>query len=99
VIAAATTRSVQFGTAIRHVACLHGAADRHHETLTRAWVRLVAIHRAASQAKTFDEFIAAHPGLRDRSILDAHYTRDRLWGEAAHRGWVAPELVALPTHV
>ena len=56
-------------SAIRHVAGLHGAPDRYHETITMSWLALVAIHRAASDARVFDEFIAGNPGLLDRQLL------------------------------
>jgi hypothetical protein len=32
--------------AVRHVAALHGMPDRYHETITRSWVHVVALHRA-----------------------------------------------------
>ena len=54
--------------AIRHVARLHGAPNRYHETLTRTWVLLVAVHRSWNPGRTFDEFIAAiHASLTGRS--------------------------------
>ena len=49
--------------AIRHIAALHGAPDKYHDTLTIAWVHLVAVHLSRSDARSFGEFIAENPGF------------------------------------
>jgi hypothetical protein len=82
--------------AIRHVARLHGASDKFHDTMTQSWVRLVAFHRASSQATTFEGFLADNPGLLDRSLLERHYTRDLLFSDDARSGWIEPDLRELP---
>lgn len=82
--------------ALRWVAERHGAPERYHDTLTRAWVRLVAVHRDMHAAGSFDAFIEASGGLLDRRLLDGHYTADRLAGDAARHGWVAPDVRPLP---
>jgi hypothetical protein len=82
--------------AIRHVAALHGAPDKYHETITRAWVHLVARHRATSGAASFDEFIAENPRLLDRHLLDRHYSRELIMSDAARARWIDPDLRALP---
>ncbi len=82
--------------AIRQVARLHGAADKYHETITRAWVLLVAVHRSWHPGLSFDEFIAANPRLLDRTLLERHYTRERLMSQAARSAWAEPDLRPLP---
>ena len=82
--------------AIRHLAAAHGAPDRYHATLTEAWVRLVAVHRAWTQAGSFSEFIADNDRLLDRHLLDHHYSPALMRSEGARRGFVAPDLRALP---
>jgi len=82
--------------ALRWVAERHGAPERYHDTLTRAWVRLVSVHRTRHPAASFDAFIGANAGLLDRRLLDGHYSADRLAGEAARRGWIAPDVRPLP---
>ena len=93
----AASRAV--AAAIRHVARLHGAPDKYHHTMTQAWVRLVAFHRAGSQARTFDRFLAENPGLLDRGLLERHYTRDLLLSQGARAGWIEPDLRALPEKI
>jgi hypothetical protein len=82
--------------AVRHVARLHGAPDRYHETLTRAWLLLVAVHRSWQPGDSFDEFIAAHPRLLDRTLLNGHYTHERLMSPQAREAWTEPDLRPLP---
>jgi hypothetical protein len=82
--------------AIREVAARHGAPDKYHETMTRAWVRLVAAHRHGSESSGFEVFMAANPGLLDRRLLAGHYSDDLLWSDAARGGCVEPDLRALP---
>jgi hypothetical protein len=82
--------------AIRHVAALHGAPGKYHETLTRAWVHVVALHRAASAAESFDDFVAENPRLLDRHLLDRHYSRELIMSREARVRWTAPDLRDLP---
>jgi hypothetical protein len=79
---------------LRHLAAAHGEPERYHETLTTAWVRVVAHH--ASGDGDFDAFLAAHPRLLDRDLLLAHYSRERLFSHAARARFVEPDLLALP---
>ena len=85
--------------AIRRVAARHGAPDRYHDTITRSWLRLVAVHRARSDAGSFDAFIAqdANRGLLDRHLLAGHYSSAVLFSDAARREWAPPDLRPLPT--
>jgi hypothetical protein len=83
-------------SAIRHVAGLHGAPDRYHDTITLSWVHLVAVHRQGSDARSFEDFIADHPGLLDRHLLDRHYSAERLAAADARVGWTEPNLLELP---
>ena len=82
---------------IRHLATSHGHADRYHETLTRAWVDVVALAMARTRAETFDELLTRHPSLLDKHLLLAHYSRTVLFGPQARAEWVAPDLAPIPT--
>jgi hypothetical protein len=86
-------------SAIRHVATLHGASDRYHDTITRAWVRLVAVHMSRGHADSFDEFIAENGGLLDRDLLERHYSSETLWSDAARQRWTEPNVRRFPTLV
>ncbi len=83
-------------SSVRHIAAEHGAADKYHETLTLAWVHLVAVHRERWPAITFEEFIARNRQLLDSHLLDEHYSSEVLWTAGARAAWAEPDLRALP---
>jgi hypothetical protein len=82
--------------AIRHVARSHGAADRYHETITRTWVHLVAVHRHRWGAETFEEFLERNGDLLDTGLLTHFYSRELILGDHARAVWAAPDLRPLP---
>jgi hypothetical protein len=90
------TAHAAVATAVRHVARLHGMPDRYHETITRSWVHVVALHRSIDPADSFDGFIAAHPELLTRDLLSRHYSTPVLAGERARAEWAEPDLRAFP---
>jgi hypothetical protein len=81
---------------LRRLTAAHGEAGRYHDTLTIAWARVVATLAAAADWADFDAFVAAHPRLLERDLLLAHYSRERLFSEAARARFVEPDLLALP---
>jgi hypothetical protein len=83
-------------SAIRHMAGLHGAPDKYHDTITRTWIHLVAVHRSGSDAESFEEFIAHNRGLLDRHVLERHYSRELIASPEARARWTAPDLHELP---
>lgn len=91
---AATARMAQ---GIRRFALHHGAPEKYHETMTRAYMRFMAAHlRLTPHVDDFDEFALVHPRLFDRSLPFAHYSESRLMSAEARVGWVAPDLRPLP---
>jgi hypothetical protein len=82
--------------AIRHVARLHGAEDKYHDTITRAWLHFVAVHVQRWGAEDFDGFIERNPDLLDRKLTEHFYSRELLFSEPARAGWTVPDLRPLP---
>jgi hypothetical protein len=82
--------------AIRHIARQHGAQDKYHDTITRAWLRCVAVHMQRWGAASFEEFIERNPDLLNRKLLEHFYSRELIFGASARAGWVEPDLRALP---
>ena len=82
--------------AIRHVAGLHGARDKYHETITRSWFHFIAVHVQRWGAESFGEFIERNPDLLDRKLIEHFYSRELILSEPARAGWVSPDLRALP---
>jgi hypothetical protein len=64
----------------------------YHATLTEYYVRAVG---ALVTAGLDDRAIAAHPTTGREAPL-RHWRRETLFGVPARRGWVAPDLSALP---
>ena len=77
---------------IRRFAAHHGASHIFHETVTIAWVKLLATHDEAS----FDEFIARNEHRLNLSLLHRFWTPAVLDSQAARTGWVPPDKEALP---
>jgi len=82
---------------IRRLAAHAGAPQKYHETLTVAWMRLVAVAIALSpKAATFAEFSRSHPWLFDKDAVLAFWSRERIMDGAARARWVDPDLRPLP---
>ena len=82
---------------IRRLAVHAGAPGKYHETMTIAWMRLVAVGLALSpQAGTFADFSRAHAWLLDKNAVLAFWSRERLMGDTARAQWIDPDMKALP---
>jgi hypothetical protein len=82
--------------AIRHVARLHGAEGKYHETMTRAWLYFVAVHIQRWGADSFETFLERNPDLLDRKLIQHFYSRELIFSESARAAWKAPDLRRLP---
>lgn len=89
-------------TAISQLNESHGTANTatggYHETVTRAYVQLLAEFAARHSDKTIAERVALlleHP-LADRHALLRFYSRACLDSVEARLGWVEPDLKPLP---
>jgi hypothetical protein len=82
--------------AIQHVARRHNAEQKYHETITRAWLAFVAVHRQRWGAKSFEEFIARNPELLDGKLVEHFYSRELIFSDCARVAWVDPDLRPLP---
>lgn len=82
--------------AIRHVARLHGAEEKYHETMTRAWLHFVAVHMQRWGGDSFEEFLERNPALRESSLIEHFYSQALIGGELARASWTPPDLRRLP---
>jgi hypothetical protein len=76
---------------LRQLACALGVPRKFHATMT--WAFVVLLHEAIERTPSvsFDELLAANPGLLDhRTVLDAYYDRDELQTEQARTRFVLP---------
>jgi len=81
-------------TWIRQIAAYERAPQKFHNTVSRAWVEVVAYHVAADpDCADFEAFARRNPALLDKRLLSRHYRSSTLAAEPARRGWVAPDLL------
>jgi hypothetical protein len=69
-----------------------GKPELYHETLTVAWVRLIASH----EERTFDEFLRQNEHRLTGDLLHHCWSPELLRSEAARREWLAPDRMQLP---
>lgn len=69
-----------------------GKPDLYHETVTVAFMALVA-QRASLEAGDWESFIARHPELCERGLLDAYYSKALLASGAARTTFAMPDRI------
>jgi hypothetical protein len=85
----------EFSTALKAFAVAKGMPKLYHQTITWAYLLLIAERLAKAPAETWDEFAAANGDLLKwkPSALDRYYTPDTLWSELARTTFVMPDKV------
>lgn len=78
----------------RYVVAIGGNPAAYHETITRAWIDVIARFAASDEARALPlaeqaERLIARCG--DKEHLLAYYTRERLLSPEARAGWVEPD--------
>ena len=92
---AEATRRIE--QAIRRYADYNGIGQKYHQTITRAWMMLVAAaRRVTPHAVCFNEFAELHPELLAVKNLHNYYSPERLASPEARSGWTEPDLQPLP---
>lgn len=77
---------------IQAFAAHHGKAQIYHETITTAWVALLATH----DEPTFAEFVRANAERLNAALLHRFWSPESLSSDAARSGWLAPDRTPLP---
>jgi hypothetical protein len=87
---------LRFSTALRRFADAKGASRKYHETITVAYMLIIADRLADRTDWSWDQFAAANPDLflRSPSPLAAFYTQETLMSERARRTFVMPDRIA-----
>jgi hypothetical protein len=90
----------RMAAAIRKFAALHGNSEKYHETITLAWLRLVADAMTRVPRETsFDTLTTVSPELLDKRTIEKFYSTAALASETARTSWVEPDLQPLPCGV
>ena len=83
----------RFKTALQRFATAKGKPDRYHETITIAYLVLIAERLVDARGLTWDEFAARNPDLFTwtPSILARYYSEETLASDRARQVFVLPE--------
>lgn len=84
------------GDGLRRTAVYAGAPQKYNQTVTEAWVRLVAHHTAQHPHATFDTLLDQAPGLLDKRLLARHYSSALLASRTARTSWTEPDMRPIP---
>jgi hypothetical protein len=79
-----------FSRSLKTMALHAGAPGAYHETITLAFLALVAERAAAAESADFATFLAANPDLEDQGILRLWYGPHELKSPIARRQFVLP---------
>ena len=80
-----------YSAALKGIATRAGNPNAYHETITVAFLSLIAEHRAAGQYADFEAFVRDNPELMNKSILERWYAPQRLLSDIARHTFVMPE--------
>jgi hypothetical protein len=86
----------RLGPAILRYAAARNGAEKYHETITLAWISLVA--GASGNTQDFDAMLLEHPQLLDKNLLDRYYSTSVLQSREARKHWVEPDREPLSRH-
>ena len=84
----------EFSAAIKRFADAKGATGLYHETITWAFLLLIAERQARSSTDTWEMFAAANADLLtwQPSILNRYYSKELLASDLARRTFMMPDL-------
>lgn len=87
------TALAEFSAAIKRFADAKGATGLYHETITWAFLLLIADRRARCAGDSWEEFAAANEDLLawKPSILDRYYSKELLASDLARRTFLMPD--------
>jgi hypothetical protein len=89
--------TVRIERSIRRFAAHNRVAEKYHQTITLAWMRLVsAARRTTPEASAFDAFAERNPGLFAMKMMNQFYSAESLASVEARKGWIEPDLQQFP---
>jgi hypothetical protein len=85
----------EFTTAIKHFADAKGATGLYHETITWAFLLIIADRQARRPADSWEDFAAANADLLtwQPSILNRYYSKELLASDLARQTFLMPDLL------
>lgn len=84
--------ALHYSRALRRLCMRAGHADKFNQTLTLAFLSLIAERIAADPKVDFATFATRNPDLMSAGALAHRYSAQRLASETAHRIFLLPDL-------
>jgi hypothetical protein len=81
---------------LRQVARYAQMPQKYNETVSRAWVLLIAHHVHEDPGLDFNAFLERNPALLDKRVLLRFYRSSTLASPAARTSWLEPDLAPFP---
>lgn len=81
-----------FARGLKQIAARAGVPGKYHETITLAFLSLIAEREALCAYADFESFAAANSDLMEVSVLQRWYTQERLMSAVARRTFVLPDM-------
>lgn len=89
----AASAADEAATLIRSLGLHHGKGHAYHETITRAWMWLLATHDEHS----FEEFLSQNQNRISKGLLNEFWSSEVLDSVEARSSWVDPDVRPLPS--
>jgi len=84
------TAAGSYASSLRRIAARAGHASAYHETITLAFLSLIAERLARNSYGNFEQFARANADLLDKSALTRWYSAERLGSPVARATFVLP---------
>ncbi|HEY2050802.1 MAG TPA: hypothetical protein VGH03_15795 [Caulobacteraceae bacterium] len=86
-----STAAWMFSAALKAIAVRAGNSRAYHQTITLAFLALIAERSAARAFSDFEDFARANPDLMGKAVLERWYAPERLRSDLARRIFLLPE--------
>jgi hypothetical protein len=83
--------ALHYSRALRAMTARAGKPEAFHQTVTIAFLALIAERMERAEFRDFDAFARANPDLLEKSVLSRWYGPQRLASEAARRTFLLPD--------
>jgi hypothetical protein len=83
--------ALHYSRALRAMTSRAGRPEAFHQTVTIAFLALIAERMAGCATADFEQFERAHPELFDKGMLGRLYPQERLASDAARRTFLLPQ--------
>ncbi len=83
--------AVRYSAGLRRLCVRAGRPEKFHQTVTLAFLSLIAERLAAQAHRDFASFAAANPDLFAPGVLERRYSPQRLGSDAARATFLLPD--------